>query len=88
MRKVPPAEINGSGKPLTGIRPTVMAEFTKTCAKSIELNPIKIRLENLSFERKELRMIILIKYPKVNRMTIIDIKPNSSPITDNIKSDS
>ena len=51
MRKVPPAEINGRGNPLTGINPTVIAVFTKTWANKIEPRPIKIKLENLSFDK-------------------------------------
>ena len=52
IKKDPPAEINGNGKPLTGISPTVIAVLTKTWAKNIVAIPIKAKLENLSFEAK------------------------------------
>ena len=51
MRNVPPAEIKGRGKPLTGISPTVIAVLTNTCASKIVPMPIKIRLENRSLDR-------------------------------------
>ena len=88
MRNVPPAEIKGRGKPLTGISPTVIAVLTNTCASKIVPMPIKIRLENRSLDRKEFLIILLNKYPKVINITAMIIKPNSSPITDKIKSDS
>ena len=53
--------MKGKGKPLTGISPTVMAVFTKTWAKSMEPKPIKIKLENLSFERYEFLRMLLIR---------------------------
>ena len=61
MKNEPPAEIKGKGKPLTGINPTVIAVFTNTCANNIEANPMRIRLENLSFERNEDLIVLLIK---------------------------
>ena len=88
IKNVPPADINGSGNPLTGISPTVIAVLTKTWASNIDPKPIKIKLENLSFERYEFLIILLIRYPKVNSIIIIAIKPNSSPMTDKMKSDS
>jgi hypothetical protein len=63
MRNVPPAEIKGRGKPLTGISPTVIAVLTNTCANKIVPMPIKIRLENRSLDRKEFFIILLNKYP-------------------------
>ena len=51
-------------------------------------NPIKARLENLSFERNEFLIICELNYPNVIRMIAIVINPSSSPITDSIKSDS
>jgi len=53
MRKEPPAEIKGNGNPFTGIKPTVMAVFTNTCAKNVVANPIRTKLENRSFDKYE-----------------------------------
>jgi hypothetical protein len=47
-RNEPPADRNGKGNPLTGIKPTVIAEFTKTCAKKIVPIPTKMILVNFS----------------------------------------
>ena len=58
IRNVPPADINGRGNPLTGINPTVIAVFTKIWANKIDARPIKIRLENLSFDKNEYLMIV------------------------------
>ena len=59
-RKDPPADINGNGRPFTGIKPTVIAVFTKTCERKIVAKPIKARLENLSFDKNEFLIISLI----------------------------
>ena len=88
MRNVPPAEINGKGNPLTGINPTVIAVLIKTCDKNIVAIPIKARLEKRSFDKKANFTIWAIKKPINNKTKAIVTKPNSSPITDNIKSDS
>ena len=65
-----------------------MAVFTKTCDKNIVAKPINARLEKRSFDKYDCFIICTIKYPNTIRMTDIVINPNSSPITDNIKSDS
>ena len=36
----PPADINGIGKPFTGINPIVIAELIKICDNKIEDSPI------------------------------------------------
>jgi hypothetical protein len=41
----PPAEINGIGRPLTGIKPIVIAELINICERSIEANPTITKLE-------------------------------------------
>jgi hypothetical protein len=87
-RKEPPAEINGNGNPLTGIKPTVMAVFTKTCAINTEAKPIRAILEKRSLDKKDRFNICMINNPNTRRTIKIEINPNSSPITDNIKSDS
>ena len=38
--KEPPAETNGVGSPLTGIKPIVIAELTNICEKRIDVKPI------------------------------------------------
>ena len=48
----PPAEINGRGRPFTGIKPTAIAVLTKIWERKIVPIPIKIRLENLSLDSK------------------------------------
>ncbi len=48
----PPAEINGSGRPFTGIKPTAIAVLTKIWERKMVPIPIKIRLENLSLDSK------------------------------------
>ena len=48
----PPAEINGSGRPFTGIKPTAIAVLTKIWERKMVPIPIKIRLENLSLDTK------------------------------------
>tara|TARA_B100000575_G_scaffold284114_1_gene277741 strand:- start:56 stop:238 length:183 start_codon:yes stop_codon:yes gene_type:complete len=35
----PPADTNGVGKPFTGIKPIVIAEFIKICEKRIDVKP-------------------------------------------------
>ena len=35
----PPAETNGVGSPLTGIKPIVIAEFTNICENKIDVKP-------------------------------------------------
>ena len=45
---VPPYEINGNGKPFTGIIPETIAQLTKIWDKNIDDIPIKIKPENLS----------------------------------------
>ena len=50
-KKDPPAETKGKGKPLTGIKPTVIAVLTNTCDKKIVAIPINTKLENLSLDR-------------------------------------
>ena len=57
MRNVPPADMNGRGNPLTGINPTVIAELTNIWASKIDARPIKIKLENLSFDKNEYLII-------------------------------
>ena len=37
--KEPPADTNGVGSPLTGIKPIVIAELTKICEKRIDVKP-------------------------------------------------
>ena len=49
--------MNGNGRPLTGISPTVIAVFTKTCASSIDAIPINAKLEKRSLDKKERFMI-------------------------------
>jgi len=44
---------------LTGISPTVIAVFTKTCASNMDAIPINARLENRSLDKNE-RLIIWI----------------------------
>ena len=87
-RNDPPAEIKGNGKPFTGISPTVIAVLIKTCDKNIVAIPIKARLEKRSFDKKANFTIWAIKKPINSKTKAIVTKPNSSPITDNIKSDS
>ena len=36
----PPADTNGVGSPLTGIKPIVIAELIKICEKRIDVNPM------------------------------------------------
>ena len=88
MRNEPPAEINGNGSPFTGINPTVMAVLTNTCDKKTVAKPIRARLENLSFDKNEFFIICDIKNPNIINIIDTEKKPNSSPITDKIKSDS
>ena len=80
--------MNGRGKPLTGINPTVIAVLTKTWASKMDARPIKIKLENLSFDKNEYLIIVFNRKPKVTNIIAININPSSSPITDNMKSDS
>ena len=44
-RNEPPADTKGKGSPLTGIRPTVIAELTNRWDKNIEAKPIITMLE-------------------------------------------
>jgi hypothetical protein len=46
----PPYEINGHGKPFTGIRPTVIAALTKNCERKIVAIPISVKLEKRSLD--------------------------------------
>ena len=57
----PPAEIKGKGKPFTGISPTDIAVFIKTCERKIVAIPINARLENRSFDRYANLIICIIK---------------------------
>ena len=43
-KKEPPAEINGIGRPLTGIKPIVMAELINIWERSIEAKPTITKL--------------------------------------------
>ena len=47
-RKDPPYEMNGNGRPLTGINPTVIEQLTKMWPRKILVMPIIINEENLS----------------------------------------
>lgn len=88
IKNEPPYEINGNGKPFTGIMPETIAQLTKIWDKNIDDMPIKIKPENLSealYDRLKIRyMKILNKKIITNKAT----KPSSSPITLTIKSDS
>ena len=88
IKNDPPAEMKGKGKPLTGINPTVIAVLIKTCEIKIVAIPINARLEKRSFDKNANLTICIIKYPIVISTNATVIKPNSSPITDKIKSDS
>lgn len=87
-RNDPPADKNGKGSPLTGIRPTVIAELTNICAKNIVATPTKLILVNLSRVINANCIILKIRKAYNKKMKRIMIKPNSSPMTDKIKSDS
>ena len=43
--KEPPAETNGVGSPLTGIKPIVIAELTNIWEKRIDVKPIMTKDE-------------------------------------------
>ena len=78
----------GNGKPLTGIKPTVIAVFIKTCARKIVAKPIKAKLEKRSFDKNANLIICIIKNPITKSTTATVTNPNSSPKTDKMKSDS
>ena len=80
--------MNGKGKPFTGIKPTVIAVLMKTWDKKIVAKPIKAKLEKRSFDKNANFIICIIKKPITNKTIAIVTNPNSSPITDSIKSDS
>ena len=88
IRKEPPYEIKGNGKPLTGIRPAVIEQLTKIWPKKILVMPMIISEENLSVAWKAIETIFISN--QANRINIVSItiKPSSSPITLTIKSDS
>ena len=86
--KEPPAETNGVGRPLTGIKPMVIAELTKICEKRIDVKPTITKDEKQSDDLNAISNKVLISIKNKNMITAIPKKPNSSAITDKIKSDS
>ena len=84
----PPADINGKGRPLTGIIPVDIAVLTKTCAMKIVAIPIRTNPGKRSFAKNASFTIFSIKSEKIINIIEIVINPNSSPITETIKSDS
>ena len=78
--------INGSGIPTTGIIPTTIARFINTVDINSKLNPPIVSLQNLS-------LALRAKYKHLNKIKMNNetkihtpINPNSSAITENIKS--
>ncbi len=86
--KEPPAETNGVGSPLTGIKPIVIAELTNICEKRIDVKPIITKDEKQSDDLKAISNKVLMSIKNKNMIIAIPKKPNSSAITDKIKSDS
>ena len=78
--------MNGSGIPTTGIIPTTIARFINTVDINSKLNPPIVNLQNLSLAFKaKYRHLNKIKINKETKMHT-PINPNSSAITENIKS--
>ena len=86
--KEPPADTNGVGSPLTGIKPMVIAELTKICVKRIDVKPTITKDEKQSDDLNAISNKVLMSIKNKNMITVIPKKPNSSAITDKIKSDS
>jgi hypothetical protein len=84
----PPADINGNGKPFTGIIPVDIAVLTKTCAMKIVPIPMRTNPGKRSFAKNASFTIFSKKSEKMINIIEIVINPNSSPITETIKSDS
>ena len=78
--------INGSGIPTTGIIPTTIAKFINIVEINNRLKPPIVNLQNLSLafiaKKKHLSMI----KKKVEIRMQAPMKPNSSAITEKIKS--
>ena len=86
--KEPPAETNGVGSPLTGIKPIVIAELTKICEKRIDVKPTITKDEKQSDDLNAISNKVFMSIKNKNMIKDIPKKPNSSAITDKIKSDS
>ncbi len=78
--------INGSGMPTTGIIPTTIDKFMNTVDKNNRLRPPMVNLQNLSLASKAKYKHLSKINKKIDKRIHTPIKPNSSAITEKIKS--
>ena len=78
--------INGSGMPTTGIIPTTIDKFMNTVDKNNRLRPPMVNLQNLSLASKAKYKHLSKINKKIDKRIHTPMKPNSSAITEKIKS--
>ena len=82
----PPLLINGSGIPTTGIIPTTIDKFINTVDKNNKLKPPIVSLQNLSLAFKAKYKHLSKMKKKMTKSIQTPINPNSSAMTEKIKS--
>lgn len=85
-RDVEPAEINGSGRPVGGIRPETTQTFKMTWIEITLATPKTKSAPNLSFAFLAMLINKYISTAKTIKVKIAPKSPNSSPIIEKIKS--